>query len=129
MRTIMAGLLVAALSLGPVTLARAELTPAGEAGFSILAAFSNVFYTPAKLTIAGVGLAVGAVNAWAAGGDQRAAYAIWVPTVGGTYFLRVAHFAGDRPVELFGCDYADSPSKAGAANNESVAYRAAYVTP
>jgi hypothetical protein len=108
-RMVIAGLLGAALTIGAASPARA-LTQGEEAGFSLLAAAANLFYTPAKTVVAVVGLPVGAFAGWVSGGEERSAYAIWVPTSGGDYFLTTDHMEGSKPIEFFGHDYADTPA-------------------
>src|SRR5579875_355352 len=102
MRNVMAGVLAGTLIVGGAAVARAHQGTAGEeVGYAMLATGANILYVPAKLAVAGTGLVGGAV---------RAAYAVWVPTAGGTFILRPAHMDGTRPIEFFGSDYADAPS-------------------
>jgi hypothetical protein len=111
MRSVMAGVLAAALIVGGAAAARAHQgTPAEEVGYAMLATGANLVYVPAKLAVAGTGLVVGTVTGLVTGGDVRAAYAVWVPTAGGTFILRPEHMDGTRPIEFFGSDYADAPS-------------------
>src|SRR5262249_28172117 len=85
------------------------LTQAEEAGFALLATAANVFYVPAKMVVAAVAMPVGGIAGALSGGDVRTAYAIWVPAMGGTFFLTNAHLEGKRPVDFWGYDYADRP--------------------
>ncbi len=98
-----------AASLGAATPARA-LSQGEEAGFALLAAWANLLYVPAKIVVSAVSLPVGALAGWASGGNTRSAYAVWVPTVGGDWFLTNEHLEGSRPIQFFGADYADVPS-------------------
>lgn len=98
-----------AAALGAATPARA-LTQGEEAGFSLLAAWANVLYVPAKIVVSAVALPFGALAGWMGGGDTRAAYALWVPAAGGTWFLDHEHLIGQQPIEFFGSDYSDRPS-------------------
>lgn len=109
-RSLVIVLTVAALLLGRPVQGRAA-TQAEEAGWSLGAAGLNIFYMPMKLFVAGSGLLVGAVAGVLTLGDTRSAYALWVPTAGGTYVLRPQHLAGTERVEFFGSDYADTPSR------------------
>jgi hypothetical protein len=84
-------------------------TQAQEALFSVLATATNLFYTPLKFAIALVAMPVGGFAGAASGGDARTAYAIWVPALGGTFFLTAAHMEGSKPIEFWGSDYADQP--------------------
>lgn len=109
-RMMMAAMLAATVSMGSATPARA-LTQGEEAGFAFLATMANLFYVPAKITVAALALPAGAFSGWIGGGDTRMAYSVWVPAVGGTYFLNTGHMAGEEPIEFWGHDYADTPSK------------------
>jgi hypothetical protein len=84
-------------------------TQAEEAWFSVLATGANLFYTPLKFAIALLAMPAGGFAGAASGGDARTAYAIWVPALGGTFFLTAAHMEGSKPIEFWGSDYADQP--------------------
>ena len=94
-------------------------------------------YTPAKVLVAAVGMPVGAIAAFATGGNTRRPTRS-VPTGGGTYFLTPSMMTGREPIEFFGSDYmrivrpattdaplgsgatdARTPRRAGAARPES----------
>jgi hypothetical protein len=85
-------------------------SPAAEVGFGLGAAVLNLVYIPMKAVVAIGGGVVGAVTGLLTGGDVRAAYSVWVPTGGGSYFVRAAHLEGSEQLEFFGSDYADTPS-------------------
>lgn len=108
-RMVMAGVLGAALVAGTVTPA-AAVDQEEEARLSLIGAFSNIWYVPAKMVVAAVGLPVGALAGWLSGGDVRSAYAIWTPTVGGTWFMDSNVLDGRDPIQFFGDDYADRPT-------------------
>jgi len=97
----------------------------GEAGLALGAAAANLIYLPVKTVVAVGGLGLGALTGLLTGGDVRAAYALWVPTTGGTFLLTPAHFDGTRSIEFFGSDYADQPSTN--VRDTSIAYRALYM--
>lgn len=109
-----------ALSIAAVVLALLAGRPAAgsatqdgqEFSMAIAAAAANLLYTPAKIVTAVVGFPVGAMCGWLTGGDTRAAYAVWVPTMSGSYFITPANLEGREPIEFFGTDYADTPSRA-----------------
>ena len=101
-------LLVAALTLGCTAPARG-LTQVEEAGFAVLATAVNIFYVPAKLALAAAAIPVGGLAGALSGGDTRTAYAIWVPAMGGTYFITNGHLDGSKPIEFLGYDYEDKP--------------------
>ena len=121
--TVTLGLVLAAI-LQPQP-ARAAHTQAGEAGLALSAAAANLVYVPVKTLVAVGGLGLGAFTGVLTGGDVRAAYALWVPAVGGTFLLTPAHLDGTRPIEFFGSDYTDRPSTN--MRDTSIAYRALYM--
>jgi hypothetical protein len=124
-KTIASFVLAASLAAVP-SVARA-VDPGEELAFSTLAALSNILYTPAKIVVAATGLTVGAVAGFLAGGDTRTAYAFWVPTAGGSYFLTADQMDGRAPVEFFGDDYADTPSRYGRTHFGDPSSEATYI--
>jgi hypothetical protein len=117
--------LAAALMTAPAASA-AEASPAGEVGRALAASLVNVVYTPLKMTVAALGLVTGGLAGAATGGDTRVAYAIWVPTVGGSFAFRPGHFDGSEPFSFWGGQYSDEPSTAGAETDGSLIYEALY---
>ena len=85
----------------------------------------DLVYTPIKVLTAMVGLPIGAMTGVLTGGDVRSAYAVWVPTASGTYFITPAHLEGTEPVQFFGSDYADRPSASAEADKGGI-YDAMY---
>src|SRR5262249_12238852 len=79
--------------------------PGRDFGLAVGSVGANLLYTPPKLITALFGLMAGGVTAVATGFDLRSMYAVWVPTVTGTYFLTPAHLEGKRPIEFFGSHY------------------------
>ena len=124
-KTIAGAVLAASLVALPCG-ARAQ-DAGSEMAFSALAAVSNLFYTPAKVVVAGAGLVTGAFAGFLNGGDTRAAYAFWVPMAGGRYFLTASQMNGREPVEFFGDDYADRPSTFDRSHHGCGTYDAMYV--
>jgi hypothetical protein len=110
-RTLSIAAVVVALLVGRPGPSRA-VQPGQEFSMAIAAAAANLLYTPAKVVTAVVGFPVGAMCGWLTGGDVRSAYAVWVPTMSGSYFLTPANIEGREPILFFGTDYGDKPSKA-----------------
>jgi hypothetical protein len=127
MRKTLASFVVAATLVAMPAVARAD-RPESEIVYGMGAALTNLFYTPAKAVVAMIGLPLGAFAGLATGGDTRASYALWVPTVGGTWFLTSAHMAGEEPVEFLGSDYVDRPGVYGRTHHGGAAYDAGYVS-
>jgi hypothetical protein len=121
-------LTAAALLIALIASARpaAAVTQGEEAGRAIASIGLNLFYVPAKAVMAVVGLVTGGFVGLATGGDERAAYAIWVPTASGTWFVTPDQVDGSKPIEFFGSDYADTPSGLGLSEPGRSSYDAMY---
>jgi len=127
MRKLVVGLSLAALVLGRAIPSQAQPHTAGEeAGLSIGATTLNFLYLPAKMLVATGGFLLGGLAGVMTGGDTRAAYALWVPTMSGTWLLRPANMEGSEPVKFFGTDYADTPSTYPSKADGGVVYDALY---
>jgi len=125
-KTLVSFVVAASLLLPPV--AAQAYRPDREAGHSALAAWNNLWYTPAKVVVAAVGLPVGAIAGFLTGGDTRAAYAFWVPMCGGSYFVTPDQIDDDRPYfDFVGDEYADHPSTYGRTHHGNAAYEAGYI--
>lgn len=121
-------LIAAAVLLGLVASAppARAITQGEEAGRAIASIGMNIFYVPAKAVMAVLGLAAGGIVGIVTGGDERAAYAVWVPVASGTWFVTPDHVDGSRPIEFFGSDYADRPSELGQSEPGRSSYDAMY---
>ena len=125
MQKLVVGLILVALVLGRATPGQAR-SAGEEAGLAIGAATLNLVYFPAKLVMVVGGFVLGGATGFATGGDIRAAYAIWVPTMSGTYLLTPANMEGAEPIAFFGHDYADTPSTLSSKADGGVVYDALY---
>jgi hypothetical protein len=101
-------------------------TQAEEAGRALASLGMNIFYIPAKAVMATVGLVTGGIVGVVTGGDERSAYAIWVPTASGTWYFTPAQIEGSQDVLFFGNDYADEPSGLGLGEPGRSSYDAMY---
>jgi hypothetical protein len=121
-------LIAAAVLLGLVVTTRpaGATTQLEEAGRAAASIGLNIFYVPAKAVMAIVGLVTGGFVGFATGGDERAAYAIWVPTASGTWFVTPDQVDGSKPIEFFGSDYSDKPSDLGLSEPGRSSYDAMY---
>jgi hypothetical protein len=110
MRKLLVGIVLLGLVGGTPAFADENVNGGREMGLALGAAATNLVYVPAKVVVSITGLALGAVAGALTGGDQRTAYAVWVPAASGTYIVRPEHLSGEQPIEFFGTDYADRPS-------------------
>lgn len=93
--------LVLALQAPP---ARAAEGAASEAGIGVGAAVCSLFYGPAKIVYAVLGLVFGG-TAWAlSGGNQVVMDSVIRPAIRGDYVVTPAHLRGERELEFFGRD-------------------------
>jgi len=126
MRKLIAGVVCAGLLILGAPARAYDNDPAAEAGWAAEATLANLVYTPAKVIVAVLGVPAGALAGLFSGGDVRTAYAFWVPAIGGTYMLTAANFDGTRPIQFWGSDYADRPSRASRENDGSRVYDTIY---
>ena len=126
MRTFVAVILSVALASVPALAEKPQDNQGLEAGSSISAMYLNLVYTPAKVVLAVLGAVGGGLAGLLTGGDERAAYAFWVPLMGGDYFVRPENLEGGQPLAFFGSDYPDRPSQVNVTNDATYAYDALY---
>ena len=73
-----------------------------EAGYGLGAALANVFYIPAKVTYAGLGLLTGGLGYVLSGGRADVANNIIYPAVRGNYVVTPSHLKGTEPIYFVG---------------------------
>jgi hypothetical protein len=73
-----------------------------EAGYGIGSALANVFYIPAKVTYAGLGLLTGGLGFVLSGGRVDVANNIIYPAVRGHYVVTPSHLKGTEPIYFVG---------------------------
>jgi len=92
-----------------------------EAGYGAGAAIASVFYIPAKVTYAGLGLITGGLGYLLTGGRADVANNIIYPAVRGNYVVTPSHLKGTEPLYFVGAPppetgptgpRADAPSSA-----------------
>jgi len=59
-----------------------HISPAQDAGLSLLAATANLVYFPARLVVTVITAEVGGFTGWMTGGDTEAANSVWAVTDG-----------------------------------------------
>ena len=124
MRRVLVVVVLGMFVLGRPVPGRAQ--PGAEFGLAVGAAGANLLYIPAKVITAIGGLALGGMTGLLTGGDTRAAYAVWVPAASGTFLLTPSNLDGTEPIEFFGSDYADRPSKGTGVTEGRGIYEAQY---
>jgi hypothetical protein len=113
------GLLVAITTSSPVyaqtTDSANQATEPGvgeEAGYGIGSALANVFYIPAKVTYAGLGLLTGGLGFVLSGGRPDVANNIIYPAIRGNYVVTPSHLKGTEPIYFVGAPPPDSTESA-----------------
>ncbi|MSP38694.1 MAG: hypothetical protein EXR70_09415 [Deltaproteobacteria bacterium] len=87
-----------------------------EAGYGVGAALASVFYIPAKVTYAGLGLLTGGIGYVLSGGRADVANNIIYPAVRGNYVVTPSHLKGSEPIYFVGAaPDAPQPEKIAAA--------------
>jgi len=73
-----------------------------EAGYGVGAALASVFYIPAKVMYAGLGLMTGGVGYVVSGGKADVANNIIYPAVRGNYLVTPSNLKGTEPIYFVG---------------------------
>lgn len=108
-------ILLILLSLFPIRLGAAEAlqdtssppqaidpSPAEDLGYGVGAVLSSVFYSPFKVTYAGLGLLTGGLGFVLSGGNTDVANNIISPAVRGNYVVTPNHLKGEEPLIFVG---------------------------
>src|SRR6266446_5545778 len=77
----------------------------GAAGYGGVCVLANVFYMPAKVVYATVGILTGGLAYLLTAGDSDTAERIWSPSLGGSYVVTPAMVRGDEPILFNGPSY------------------------
>ncbi|MEA2657636.1 MAG: hypothetical protein QOF64_214 [Candidatus Binatota bacterium] len=80
----------------------AEQPVTEELGYGIGSALASVFYIPAKVTYAGLGLLTGGLGFVLTGGRADVANNIIYPAVRGNYVVTPSHLKGTEPIYFVG---------------------------
>jgi hypothetical protein len=80
----------------------AEQPVGEEAGYGVGAALASVFYIPAKVTYAGLGLITGGLGYVLSGGKADVANNIIYPAVRGNYVVTPSNLKGTEPIYFVG---------------------------
>ncbi|HVO92544.1 MAG TPA: hypothetical protein VMT22_06865 [Terriglobales bacterium] len=80
----------------------AEQPVTEELGYGVGSALASVFYIPAKVTYAGLGLLTGGLGFVLTGGRADVANNIIYPAVRGNYVVTPSHLKGTEPIYFVG---------------------------
>jgi hypothetical protein len=83
-----------------------------EAGYGVGSVLANVFYMPAKVTYAGLGLITGGLGFVLSAGRADVANNIIYPAVRGNYVITPSHLKGQEPVYFVGAPPPEAPPSA-----------------
>ncbi|HZD40200.1 MAG TPA: hypothetical protein VE131_05725 [Terriglobales bacterium] len=89
-----------------------------ELGYGFGSVVANIFYMPAKVTYAGLGLLTGGIGFVLSGGRADVANDIIYPSVKGNYVVTPSHLKGEEPLYFVGAPPPENaPSSASYAGN------------
>jgi hypothetical protein len=77
-------------------------TAAEDLGYGVVSVLASLFYSPAKITYAGLGLLTGGLGYALTGGDPDVANRIIYPAIGGNYVITPTHLRGEEAVIFVG---------------------------
>jgi len=98
----------------------AEQPVSSEAGYGVGAALASVFYIPAKVTYAGLGLLTGGLGWALSGGRADVANNIIYPAIGGNYVVTPSHLKGTEPIYFVGAPPPETGPRADASSATTV---------
>ncbi|HEV8722889.1 MAG TPA: hypothetical protein VGW77_19920 [Candidatus Binatia bacterium] len=101
----------------------AEQPVSSEAGYGVGAALASVFYIPAKVTYAGLGLLTGGLGWVLTGGRSDVANNIIYPAIGGNYVVTPSHLKGTEPLYFVGAPPPETGPRAEAPSSAPTATR------
>ena len=86
-----------------------------EAGYGVGSVLANVFYMPAKITYAGLGLLTGGLGYIMSAGRADVANNIIYPAIRGNYVVTPSHLKGTEPIYFVGAPPPESGPRVDAA--------------
>ena len=101
----------------------AEEPVSSEAGYGVGAALASVFYIPAKVTYAGLGLLTGGLGWALSGGRADVANNIIYPAIGGNYVVTPSHLKGTEPIYFVGAPPPETGPRADVPSSATTATR------
>ncbi len=120
--------LIFVLVFSPLVLRAAETSPPNEPpaqpsepsvgedlGYGVGSVLANVFYMPAKIIYAGLGLVGGGLGYVLSGGNTETANSILDPAIRGNYVVTPRHLKGEEPLIFVGPVHSSEPQQPGQA--------------
>jgi hypothetical protein len=101
----------------------AEQPVSSEAGYGVGAALASVFYIPAKVTYAGLGLLTGGLGWALSGGRTDVANNIIYPAIGGNYVVTPSNLKGTEPLYFVGAPPPEAGPRADVPSSATTATR------
>jgi hypothetical protein len=101
----------------------AEQPVGEEAGYGVGAALASVFYIPAKVTYAGLGLLTGGLGYLLSGGRADVANNIIYPAVRGNYVVTPSNLKGTEPIYFVGAAPTETGPRADVPSSATTATR------
>ena len=101
----------------------AEQPVGEEAGYGVGAALASVFYIPAKVTYAGLGLLTGGLGYLLSGGRADVANNIIYPAVRGNYVVTPSNLKGTEPIYFVGAPPTETGPRADVPSSATTATR------
>ncbi len=89
----------------------AQSTVGEDLGYGVGSVLANVFYMPAKLVYAGLGVIGGGLGYVLSGGNTEAAESILDPAVRGNYVVTPRHLKGEEPLYFVGPIHSSEPQQ------------------
>lgn len=114
-------LVLSPLAVGAVDSPAAQQAPAQQPaepsvtedlGYGFGSVVANLFYMPAKITYAGLGLLTGGLGYVVTGGRADVANDIIYPSVRGNYVVTPSHLKGEQPLYFVGAPPPEDPAPA-----------------
>ncbi len=97
----------------------AEPAKGEELGYGFGSVLANVFYMPAKITYAGLGLLTGGLGYVLTGGRADVANNIIYPAVGGNYVVTPSNLKGTDPIYFVGAGPEKPQAETVASNSQA----------
>lgn len=102
---------------------QAEPSSGEDLGYGVGSVLASMFYSPFKLTYAGLGLLTGGLGFVLSGGNTDVANNIISPAVRGNYIVTPRHLKGEEPLIFVGLPPSPEPAQPQQASSAAPAQR------